>query len=260
MAAVREALAPLLYEEAFLMALNQRPTGTDDDLVPIFKHLAVPNEAKSRAEGRPVFDDLEVVEIRKPGARDYQPFPVTAVSHWINDPFTGGQRQVTYAERFSRQYRQFKEQAAQTKSGTPLDLAPFLTEAGRAMLRAMNIYTVEALAHVDGQELKNLGPGGREQKNQAIDYIAESKQLVPNIEMQAELEALRARTMALEADNEALKARNDESSQFDEMSGTQLKDYIERESGSRPLGNPSRKTLVRSASDLANRRNPLDAA
>jgi len=244
------------------MALNQRPTGTDDDLVPLFKHLAVPNEAKSRTAGRPIFDDIEVVEIRKPGARDFQPYPATAVSHWINDPFTGGQRQVTYAERFARQYQQFKALAAQTKSGTPLDLVKFLTEARRAELRALNIYTVEALAHIDGQELKNLGPGGREMKNQAIDYINESRALVPNIELKAENEALQARLLAIEADNEALKAKraDDEASQFDEMTNTQIKDYIERESGSRPLGNPSRKTLVRSAGDLANRRHPLDAA
>ena len=57
---------------------------------------------------------------------------------------------VTYAERFARQYQQFKAQAAQTKSGTPLEYAPFLTEARRAELRALNIYTVEALAAIDG--------------------------------------------------------------------------------------------------------------
>jgi hypothetical protein len=90
---------------------------------------------------------------------------------------------------------------------------------------------------------------------EAIDYIAESKALVPNLEMKAELEAERARRQTLEAENEALKSKraDDDATQFDEMTGTQIKDYIERESGMRPLGNPARKTLVRSATELATR-------
>jgi hypothetical protein len=93
--------------------------------------------------------------------------PATSVSHWAIDPATGGQIKVTYAERFRRQYQQFKALTAQTKSGTPLTHAPFLTEGRRAEMRALNIYTVEQLAAIDGQELKNIGTGGRELKNAA---------------------------------------------------------------------------------------------
>src|SRR4030095_3061226 len=103
-----------------------------------------------------------------------------AVSHWITDIYGGDARQVTYAERFSRQYQQFKAQSAQTKTGTPLAEVPFLTEARRAELRAQNVYTVEQLVAVDGQELKNLGVGGRELKNKAIEYVEESKLAAPN--------------------------------------------------------------------------------
>lgn len=239
------------------MALNKRTTGTDADLIALFKHHAVQNEAKSREAGRPIFDDVEMCEIRRPGARDWQAYPAHVRSHWDVDPMTGGQREMTYAQRFPEQYRQFKMQAVQTKSGTPLERAPFLTEARRAELKAFNIITVEQLAHVDGQELKNLGPGGRELKNRAEDYIAESKQLVPQIQLQAELEALRARNMALEADNSALKTRPiDDASQFDEMSNLQIKDYIEKNTGSRPIGNPQRKTLIRMASEILTHSDP----
>jgi hypothetical protein len=164
------------------------PRDPDASLVALFKNFAQRNEAKSVAAGRLVCDDVEIVEIRFPGSRAVSVFPATAVSHWSTDPHSGGQVQVTYAERFARQYRQFKEHAAQTKSGTPLQHAPFLTEARRAELRALNIYTVEALAHIDGQELKNLGPGGRELKNQAEEYIEEAKTRAPNLVMQAELD------------------------------------------------------------------------
>lgn len=233
------------------MALNRRPTGNDEDLVAIFKHLAVPNEAKSKTAGRLICDDVEICEIRTPGRVDVKHFPAAVFSHWKEDMFTGTQLPVTYAERFPRQYLQFKQQVAQTKSGTPLDRVQFLSEARKAELRALNVYTVEQLAHIDGQELKNLGPGGREWKNQAIDFINESKALVPNIEMLAELEALRARNQALEVDNETLKAKREDETPFDEMSNLQIKEFIAKETNTRPLGNPSRKTLLQMANDIA---------
>jgi len=53
--------------------------------------------------------------------------PRHVVSHWGIDPQTGEQVKITYAERFSRQYQQFKAHSTQTKSGTPINHAPFLT-------------------------------------------------------------------------------------------------------------------------------------
>src|SRR5882672_10105594 len=97
----------------------------DASLLVLFRNFAVKNESKSALEGRPIFDDMEIVEVRFPGSRSMSPFPATAVSHWAVDPHTGGQVQVTYAERFARQYQQFKAHTAQTKSGTPLSHAPF---------------------------------------------------------------------------------------------------------------------------------------
>ena len=49
---------------------------------------------------------------------------------------------------------------AQTKSGAPLRVRPFLSTAPRAELKAQNVYTLESLADIEGAELKNLGPGG----------------------------------------------------------------------------------------------------
>jgi len=219
----------------------------DDALVAIFKHHAIKNEGKSIKEGRPIYDDMEIVEIRFAGSRSVSVFPAMAFSHWKNDPDTGEQTKVTYAERFPRQYRQFKEQTAQTKAGTPLGHAPFLTEARRAELRALNIYTVEALAHVDGQELKNLGHGGRELKNKAQEYIAESKQNAPNMAMAAELEALKARNAVHEDDAKAKAEKSAEP--FDDMTLDMLRDFIQTNTGHAPHGSINRKTLVRMATE-----------
>ena len=227
------------------------PRDPDELLVVLFKHLATQNNAKTLQEGRPVFDDVEVCEIRAPGNKDVKVFPANAFSRWIDNPYTGEQTKQTYAERFAHQYRQFKASATQTKSGTPLDFVPFLSEGRKAELRAQNVYTVEQLAAIEGNELKNLGPGGRDMKNKAEEYIAEARGAAPNKQMLAELEALKARNAILEEDA-VTKARNAEQSGEGEFAGmdlAQLREYIRINSGQEPIGanNMNRKTLVRLA-------------
>jgi len=231
----------------------------DAVIVALFRHHAIKNEAKSASEGRPIYDDMEICEIRFPGSRSVSVFPATAFSHWRNDPQTGEQTAVTYAERFRRQYQQFKGEQQQTKAGTPLAVAPFLTEARRAELRALNIYTVEQLAAIDGQELKNLGQNGRTLKNMAQEYIVEAKAAAPSAMKAAEVEALKARNAILEEDARARRDRvgDDEDKQpgdadltFDNMSLEQLRDFITVNSGHAPHGSIGRKTLARMARDV----------
>jgi hypothetical protein len=225
----------------------------DEHLVVIFKHLAVKNAAKSLQEGRPIFDDTEICEIRAPGFKDVKVFPATAFARWVEDPMTGEQTKQSYAERFSHQYRQFKAKATQTKTGTPLDLAPFLTEGRRAELRAQNLYTVEQLATIDGAELKNLGTGGREMKNAAQAFIEEGRASAPNQQMLAELEALKARNAVLEEDMKLRKERRREEEsvddEFEAMSLEQLREYITTQTGQAPLGSLNRKNLMRMAAN-----------
>ena len=220
----------------------------DASIVATFRTMPIKNDARSAAEGRPIYDDVEVCEPRVPGSRNWTPHPATEFCGWVIDPQTGEQRQITYAERFAHQYRQFKAEQQQTKSGTPLDHCPFLTEGQRAELRAQNIYTAEQLAAIDGQELKNLGQGGREKKNRAQEYLAESKSNAPNTQLAAELEAVRARNAVLEEDIEALKKSGGEGP-FRDMTEEQIREFITTHAGSAPVGNLNRKTLVRMAMD-----------
>ena len=220
----------------------------DELLVVTFKNLAVENPLKTMEAGRPIFDDVEHCFITAPGSHDIKVFPANTFARWVGNPFGGGQTKQSYAERFSHQYRQFKAHVAQTKSGTPLDHAPFLSEARRAELKAQNVYTVEALADIEGNELKNLGPGGRDMKNHALEYINESKLAAPTKQMLAELEALRARNAVLEEDVQ-VKREYTVDNEFNDMSDKQLRDFITTNTGQAAQGNLARKTLVRMAMD-----------
>jgi hypothetical protein len=229
------------------MPLNHDP---DAGVIAVFKSLPIKNEAESAKAGRPIFDDTEQCELRYAGSKNVGMYPATSFARWVLDPETGEQVKQTYAERFYRQYQQFKAHAVQTKSGTPLAHVPFLTEARRAELRAQNVYTVEALAVVDGAELKNLGFNGREFKNKAIEYLEEAKRAAPNTQMIAELEALRTANELLAADVKLLQERKTEEvtgDEYEEMSLDQLRAYIATNTGHPPRGTPNRKTLTRMA-------------
>jgi hypothetical protein len=223
----------------------------DDAVVPLFRNLSRQNKAKSDAEGRPIYEDVEVVDIRFAGSRNYGTYPADEMSHWIVDPYTGEQRPITYAERFRRQYMQFKEHQVQTKSGTPLEIISFLTEARKAELRSQNIYTVEALATIEGAELKNLGPGGREMKTQAEEYIAQGKANVPNIQLQAELDAMRAKMAVMEEDNAAMKHKAvSGEARFEAMELDQLREFIASNTGHPPMGSLNKRALIRLAMEV----------
>jgi hypothetical protein len=252
-------------------------------ITPVFKMMAIKNEAESKRQGRPIFDDWEMCELRVAGSKDFPCPPALSFSHWIVDEETGEQRAITYAERFAKQYQQFKSREQQTKTGTPLDYLPFLTEGKRAELRALSIYTAEALAELEGQSLKNLGLGGRELKNKAQEYLASSSQNAVLLQQQAKIEALQMQLDLLQSDkeraagvvvgprepaedqrapvkeddeapdegddseDEEITADSGAHPDFVGMDRKQLRQFIAERTGKAPVGNPSTKTLVRMA-------------
>ena len=164
-----------------------QPTSQDHLVVPYFRTEAIQDDMASQAAGRPIFRDLEVCEIRIAGDRNFAPV-VPAHSLWMR---VDGE-DVTYAQRWPRQYEQFRANLAQVADGTPLAELPFLTEAKRMELRALKIYTAEALAGLDGANLRVLGQGGRTLKTQAAAYLQNAAGAAPLAAMAAEIEALKA--------------------------------------------------------------------
>ena len=258
---------------------------TKSGVTPFFVMKALKNERKSVSAGRPIFDDVEFVDIRFSGSKEVYSFPTQQISHWETDEETGEQRQLTYAERWPRQYQQFKAKMQQTKSGTPLDYIPFLTDGKRAELRALAIYTVEALAELDGQPLKNLGIGGRELKNKAIEYLANASHDGVIMRQQQQIDELLTRIKSMEDEKKLLTSngpneaptpvsepvptpaetpdsddaddsdgvgRNElppqaASGEFASMNRNQLMGFISERTGALPVGNPSMRTLIRMA-------------
>lgn len=203
---------------------------SDSLITPFFRNEAIQDMTASKTQGRPIYRDMAVCEIRIAGDRNFAPV-VPAHAMWKK---IDGE-EVTYAQRWPEQYRRFLENTAQIADGTPLAELPFLTEAKRQELRALKIYTAEALASLDGKPLLALGPNGRGMKAQAQAYLGNASGSAAVTKMADELTALREKVAAMES-----AAANPDA---DEAEALKAK-YAEL-TGGRPRGNPSIETLRR---------------
>jgi hypothetical protein len=180
-------------------------TARRDTARPRFHMLPVQNMALSEKEGRPIFEDKEMVEIRIPGDPKISWVgPVTEQQridgHWIDS-----------RERFAKEYEAFKRGEQVATTGTPLEQwpQPGLTVSRITELKALNIFSVEDLANVTDGNLGRLGMGGREFREAARTYISNAKDGVSNAALMDELTALRARLAALEAPEDKPKRRTE---------------------------------------------------
>jgi len=167
----------------------------------VFRVHTEPNLGASRDAKRPIYDEYEVCDISFAGNKQtIGTFRATDFADWGGKDEFGERAQRTYAEKYNEQYIAFKQGHVQSDGGTSLENLPFLNTAKRLELKALHIHSAEALAGLDGNNLKLLGMGGRELKNQAIDYLAQQTAAAGDVSaVVAENAALKARIEALEA-------------------------------------------------------------
>lgn len=146
-------------------------------VIPRFYVEAQKNNFQTAQQGRPVFDDVEMVQCIIPG--DNKSMPTYAV----NDE---------HRARWPKQYEAFKKGIDMPRHGTPLKEWPVMTPSLIAMFAHANIVTIEELAAVGDNHLQNLGMGSRSFRDKARVYLDVAKNGVAPIErMMAEIEALK---------------------------------------------------------------------
>ena len=219
---------------------------------------AVENIAKSRKAGRPIFDDVVMVQITIPGDKN------NAVVKHVSDELK---------ERFPDAWAQFEAAEEQVGDGTPLEQWTMMTK-GRVMeLKTQHIHTVEQLAGLNESFMKTLGVNGRRLVEDAQAYLktaedGPSKVAAENAELSRRVETLEAMIKDsgdgsdLATENADLKAKIAELEaanstpqtppEVDEKAAKKvataatkeaLKAQIKELTGEDVMGNPSVKTL-----------------
>ncbi|MEL6758227.1 MAG: hypothetical protein AAFP81_17480 [Pseudomonadota bacterium] len=234
----------------------------------------VENKVKSADAGRPIFDEKEMIKIRIAGDKGTELHaPVNEASVYVAQGPGQKGRRLTYVEQFPEQYEAFKAGREQAVSGTPIEEATFLTVSQRAELKALNIYTVEALAGMEAAD--KLGMSGSTMVEHARAYLDRAKgassdgELIHKnkalelrlTEMQEQIAQLMkgghvepAAQTAVDGEAEPEATAEDEVTEdgpFYGYNSKALRAFIKDKTGKAPLGNPKLSTLLTMAKECA---------
>lgn len=208
---------------------------------------AIENPKRTKEAGRPMFDDVEMVEFLFLDDRNTKFVAPADERSRGNGP--------TYAERYPREYEAFKRGAARAATGTPLEHWPILTTSRVHELKAMGILSVDELADATEGVIRNIGRDGRTLQEQARAFIGTAKDGAGTAALAAEVEKLRAQIAALSTPPPPMPVPapepTPESVDINDASDEQLKRFIKDRTGEAPRGNISRDTLMKRAADLA---------
>ena len=141
------------------------------------------DKAESLAQGRPIFQDKEYVEIMIPGDR----------TNIVNRPVRPHDK-----ARFPKHYQAFKTGVEDIMVGTPLEMWPVMSRAMVEELRFFKILTVEQLASVPDSVAQRF-MGINIFKQRAQDYVAAAAGNASTDQLRAELDASRNETETLKA-------------------------------------------------------------
>jgi hypothetical protein len=167
---------------------------SDDKVFAQFYMHAREDDAKSRAEGRPIFKDVPYVMIMVPGDKD----------NIIRRPI----RQNDKA-RFPKQWAAFEAGQEQAQEGTPLEQWPMVTRAQVEELKFFGVHTVEALSNMPDTAAQNFMGLNRLRQN-AKDFLEAAKSEAPFIELREENNVLKDTVNTLTEQVELMKSEMNE--------------------------------------------------
>jgi hypothetical protein len=169
------------------------PKDDDRGVYATFHYEPVLLGFKSKAEGRPIYEDREFVRIIVRG----------------NDKMVVD-REATNQDkaRFARQYAAFRQGEGQARIGTPLEKVSWISPATVRNYQHLHIYTVEDLAECGDNVLSQMGMGARDLRDKAKSVLSGggSPLAAENAELKDMLKAMQARLEALEGKGEAADA------------------------------------------------------
>ena len=150
---------------------------------------SVHDKKASAEQGRPIYKDVEFVELQVIGDR----------TSLVQRPAEDKDR-----KRFPQEYALFKQGDAEQLTGTPLKQWPVLSKSQALELEYFNIRTVEQLAALSDGNAALVGPILK-LRGQAKDYLDQARGLAPATKLREELAAKDKRIASLEARLAALE-------------------------------------------------------
>jgi hypothetical protein len=164
------------------------------------------NDGKTASAGRPIYDDVEMIRIQWAGNTKSELH--APASDRSDRPIVNREDQSRYWPKwkdhpdFKAAYEAFKAGNEHVVNGTPVSELPFLTDARRLELKAINILTAEQLAAVDintklGRDLVSLRQQAAVYLQRAAGAAVDAQHEMEKAAMQAQVDELKAQMAQL---------------------------------------------------------------
>lgn len=167
--------------------MMEREAGFDERCPKIgvgFGLYPIEDGKKTQEAGYPVFKDVEFVKIVVPGEKLSMVF----------QPATDD-----YRRRFPEAYRAYKNREHTPTEGMPITEWAAISRSQAYTLKAMNVFTVEALAEVSDNHIDKLGGNARELREKAKTWLADAKGGAAALKVAEEKQALADELSGLKA-------------------------------------------------------------
>lgn len=131
--------------------------------------------AESKAQGRYVARDVDMVTVRQIGATDSVVFKV---EQWLEQnkiDAEGGRLDPGHAAKYEESYRRWKSGQEMPVDGTPIRTWPVISPSQVEVLLRAGIRTVEDLSDLNDEGLRKIGMGAVEMKQKAKAWMAASQ-------------------------------------------------------------------------------------
>lgn len=131
----------------------------------------------SIAAGHAKFTNVDYAIITPAGSKDRVERPISAWFAHLEAEVRSERFPAEWLQNFKAQYAAWKEGRELPLDGTPILSWPVATPAQVKELLGLRLRTVEDLAAANEETVRRLGMGGRALKQQAVEWLAASKDI-----------------------------------------------------------------------------------
>jgi hypothetical protein len=163
-------------------------------LVAIFYKKALPNDFKTKEEGRPIYDDVDMVKIYVAGDS------LSVIDTLVRED---------HKQQFPHQWANYvnKHGSDPSLTGTPLAQWPLITTAQAEELKAIKFFTVEQVASASDAQLQRLGMmagmSPHAFRDRAVNYLRVAKDESEVNKHEEELRTLREENAKIKSETDA---------------------------------------------------------
>lgn len=192
----------------------------------MFEVRPIENRQASIDAGHPKFDDVDYAIVTPAGSKDRVERPVKEWFDHLEREVQSQRFPIEWLQKYKSEYSAWKEGREIPLDGTPLLTWPPITPSMLRELTGLRIKTVEDLAAANEETLKRIGMGARALKQQAVDWLATSKDVG---KVSAQLTALQVKVEAQAKHIEELMKRNELLAERNEQLATKLETTVPKD-------------------------------